>query len=98
MTEKVSVAWAELVAYWKRRGDVLPLNQLPGLWEFDLDEKWHVKVNGHDRKIDLVPPFHAVCLYQGWPAIMMTPRGGTSLVGGDGERAEDMFIEAIKVA
>lgn len=95
---QVTVAWAELVAYWHRRGDVLPMNQLPGLWEFDIGDKWHVKVNGHNKEIGSIAPFHAVAEYNGWPALMMSPFDGMSLMGGDGERAEDMFIEAIKAA
>lgn len=94
--QQVSEAWAELVAYWKRRGDVPPMNQLPGLWEFDMGELWHVKVNGHAEKIDDIAGFHAVAEYNGWPAIVMNPYGGMSMFITPELRAEDAFIDAIK--
>ena len=29
---------------------VVPLNQIPGCWEQVVDEKWSIKVNGHDSQ------------------------------------------------
>lgn len=98
MTEKLSEAWGELAAYWKRRGDVPPMNEIPGLWEFDLGAEWHVKVNGHKEEIDGVAPYHMVAEYNGWPALFGNPYGGVSMFITPELRAEDAFIEAIKAA
>ena len=79
-----------------------PLNKHPGCWAHQVDEQWHIEVNGHTvpmRTADgccELQPFHAAILFNGWPAGIINPRGGTIAAG---EAAnEDAFIAAVRAA
>ena len=59
---------------------VVPLNQHPGLWEFEVGP-WKLQVNGRREKIGDVPPYHAFVEFNGWPAGLIHPYGGTIAAG-----------------
>lgn len=77
------------------------VNELPGCWEHQIDEHWHLSLNGHkeaitDSKGREVPPFHASIDWNGWPAGLISPGGGIIAAGACAN--EDTFIEALKAA
>ena len=79
-----------------------PLNQHPGCWEHELGP-WHFAINAHRedrvaRDGATVPPFHALVTWEGWPAALMSPRGGVVLAGRDGVSAEGDLIAALREA
>lgn len=78
-----------------------PLSQFPGCWEYRIDERWQVAVNGHTepRKCShgpMVGPFECYVQYNGWPAGILTPCGGIIAAGECAN--EDTFIAAIEAA
>ena len=88
---------------------VSKINTLPGCWQHKIDEYWSVAVNGHQEEIALasdaafpgaqgisVPPFHAYVEYNGWPAGLLDPYGG-SIAGGSAAN-EDTLIAAVRAA
>lgn len=80
---------------------VRDVNKLPGCWEHQVDELWHISLNGHrktikDSKGFEVPSFHAAIEYNGWPAGLIGPGGGIIAAGECAN--EDTFIEALKAA
>ena len=94
MTEMPEV-YAKIVDYAKHVG-AESINELDGLWEAEIDEKWKVKVNGHNFDVEKVPPFHALVFFNGWPAGIFGLDGGFFAAG---EAAnEDSFIAAVDEA
>jgi hypothetical protein len=78
-----------------------PITQFDGCWEYRLDEQWEIAMNGHKepRKCSFgveVAPFHCYLQYNGWPAGVFNPRGGTIAAGSCAN--EDTFIAAIDAA
>ena len=77
-----------------------PLNKHPECWECVIDERWKIAVNGHaePKKCSLsglpIEPFHCFIEYNGWPAGLMNPYGGT-IAAGEGAN-EHTFIEAVR--
>ena len=94
----MSEAFLLLVDYCERQ-EAVPLNQWPGCWESQIDERWHVSINGHreamrDSLGGDVPPFSAAIQFNGWPAGIINPYGGVIAAG---ELAnEDTLIDALK--
>lgn len=76
--------------------NVTKINELPGLWEHQIDDLWLIKVNGHDKEVEHVPPFSAYITFNGWPAGVIDPFGGC-IVASD-HCNEDSFISAIGAA
>ena len=71
-----------------------PLNALPGCYERDLPDGWHVKVNAHLDKRDGVPPFHALFVNDDeMLAAVVSPIGGSMVFD-----CEDRIIAALKAA
>lgn len=66
-----------------------PLTKWPGPWECSLPGGWGAKINGHDKKIDGVPPYSAMLTFNGWPAGCINPAGGVIITG-----SENAFIAA----
>jgi len=58
-----------------------PLNKLPGLWRFDVDEHWKIAVNGHAEEVDGVPKYRMYVEYNGWPAGLLSANGGSIAAG-----------------
>jgi hypothetical protein len=88
------------LAKWHDKLGLPPLNQLPGLWEQPLE--WTdgvaatVYVNGHPEAVETadgtsVPPWHALVMVNGWPAVLMDAFGGVTL----GTGTEDQLIAAL---
>lgn len=78
-----------------------PLNKLPGLWEFKVDERWWFAMNGHRETINTsddepVKPFTCYIKYNGWPAGILDFGGGI-IAAGEGAN-EDTFIAALEAA
>lgn len=77
------------------------INNLPGCWEHQVDERWWLAMNGHNEpRVNSdgfeVSPFSAVLKFNGWPAGIVEPGGGVIAAG---EAAnEDTFIEALRAA
>lgn len=97
--ERVTVAFmaiAELGCAMKIR-----LDQLPGTWRHQVDELWHIELNGHQQDlpdVDGLPlkPYHCHIKFNGWPAGILNPRGGCIAAG---EAAnEETFIAALNKA
>jgi hypothetical protein len=62
------------------------LSKLPGCWERQVDERWWLAVNGHDKEAltsegDPVPAFSAYIKFNGWPAGIVDPYGGLLAAG-----------------
>mgnify|MGYP001580137362 CR=1 FL=1 len=81
---------------------VQPLNQHAGCWEHNVDARWKIAVNGHGEPVlcgmsDVpIAPFTCYVMFNGWPAGIITPYGGTIAAG---EAAnEDAFIAAVRAA
>ena len=72
-----------------------PLNQLTGIWMYQVDEEWGIKVNGHDHEIDGVPAFHMLVEYNGWPAGVIHPATGGVIASGS-HANEYTFISALE--
>lgn len=62
-----------------------------------VDDKWTVKVNGHRTETkEHIPPFHAAIEYNGFPAGLITPFGGSMV---DHPNAnESLLCEALRAA
>lgn len=82
---------------------VRKINQLPGPWECKVDDLWIFAVNGQKETVKHepegtmggeIPQGHVAVWFNGWLAALMSPFGGTFLVGSD--CSEDMFIEALQ--
>ena len=63
-----------------------PLSKHTGCWEHAVDERWRVAVNGHrEGKAtstgEVVKPFTAIVWFNGWPAGLISPRGGVIAAG-----------------
>ena len=75
------------------------LNKFPDCWECELDKRWTIIVNGHrEPKMwhDIeIAPFHCYVEYNGWPAGIFSPRGGSIAAGS--EANEDKLIKAIQL-
>ncbi|MCK4665088.1 MAG: hypothetical protein KAT68_19625 [Bacteroidales bacterium] len=72
--------------------NVKSIKDLPGLWIYEIDKHWKIKLNGHKEEIDNIPPYRCVIEFNGFPAGIINPYGGT-IAGGIAN--EDSFIEAI---
>ena len=77
-----------------------PLNKHPACWECKVDKRWKIAVNAHKEpkvsSMSKVPiePFHAYVEFNGWPAGLLNPYGGTIAAGECAN--EDTFIAAIE--
>lgn len=77
------------------------LDELPGLWDFQVDELWRIEINGHDAPINdhhgmPVQPFTCHLSFNGWPAGILGVSFGEIAAGSVAN--EDTFIEAMKRA
>jgi hypothetical protein len=100
ISEQISEAMAAVMELAHRRG-VTKINELPGCWEIQVDSAWWLAVNGHREttkcsKGTEVLPFHAYVEFNGWPAGIFNPYGGTMAAGTVAN--EDAFIAAVKAA
>ena len=88
---------------------IKPLNQHDGCWTFQVDDQWWIAVNGHKEPKParspqgaskdepfMVDPFHAYIEFNGWPAGVINPRGGTIAAGAVAN--EDAFIAALRAS
>lgn len=76
------------------RNNVRNIRELDGLWKCKVDEDWEFRVNGHNKEIDGIPPYHALIIHKGLPAGLVSPIGG-NFAAGEAVN-EDAFIQAIK--
>lgn len=77
------------------------LNLLPGTWRYQVDDQWHIEMNGHKEalpnKIGVpIEPYQCHIEFNGWPAGVLDPFGGVIAAGECAN--EDTFIEAIRKA
>lgn len=96
----IATLFSAIIGWAEARG-AKRIDQLPGCWEHD----WtfdgmpaHVSINGHSEDAKNaagwdVPPFTALLMINGWPAVFCDPRGG-AIVGGE-IGAEDKLIAAL---
>ncbi len=79
--------------------DAAPANRYPGCWELRLDEHWEIAFNGHGESVRsshgvAVEPYHCYVQFNGWPAGVFGPLGGTIAAG---ELAnEETFLAAVR--
>lgn len=64
------------------------------VWEHKIDDHWFIKINGHGKDMEGIPPFHMTIEYDGFPAGILSPFEGT-IVAGEAVN-EDAFIEAVE--
>jgi len=108
MAEKISEAFLKLASLAEHDGSA-PLNTLDGCWTRQIGKQWWVAINGHNEARPAsspngaskelpfqVEPFHCYVEFNGWPAGILTPYGGT-LAAGEAAN-EDTLIAAIDVA
>ena len=67
---------------------VTKISQLAGCWEYRIDDKWSLKVNGHREEVDGLPAFHGMATCNEWPASIFSPFSGTVLGGTEDELLE----------
>ena len=92
---EISQAFAIVTDLAKALG-VAEINKIPGCWEHQIDDLWHITINGHREPYDGLPPYHMAVRFNGWPAGVLNPFYG---VIASGEAAnEDDFISAVKAA
>jgi len=63
-----------------------PLNEMPGLWIEQIDERWFMAINGGREPRQepggfAVPPFHCYVKFNGWPAGLFDYQGGQFAAG-----------------
>ena len=80
---------------------VRSIKGLPACWEHQVDEHWHIAINGHhtDQQTSRgnnVPPFHCYIEFNGFPAGLITPYDGIIAAGSVAN--EDAFIAALQRA
>lgn len=57
-------------------------------------EGWGVRLNPTSEAVDGIQPYRAHVTFNGWPAGIMQPYGGTMMAGDhDGKSTEDALIE-----
>ncbi len=98
--EPVSLAFAKLVELGLALG-FKSVSQLDGCAEFAIDDQWWCALNGHRERTKCtrgaeVPSFHAYVEFNGWPAGVISPRGGEFVAGAAAN--EDAFIAALESA
>lgn len=100
-----SVAFMRIVELAGALG-VQQIQQRPGCWEHQIDERWRVAVNPHKEPQDVpprddcmgatVPYAHAAVWFNGWLAGLFSPAGG-AIAAGEGAN-EGALIEALESA
>ena len=98
MTDRITEVFVELVALAERLG-ISRVNELPGCWEYQIDDEWSIAVNGHREPVEcsagvMVQPFSAYVQWRGWPAGVIDPVGG--MIVAHANANEDGLIAAIK--
>ena len=71
-----------------------PINVLSDCWEYTVDEKWSIQVNGHDFAVGNIPSYCAMIWYNGFPAGLIHPVSGGPIAAGESAN-EDTFITAL---
>lgn len=80
--------------------DAGPLTKHPACWECQIDRLWRIAINGHNApkrcSFAEVPiePYHCYIEFNGWPAGIMTPFGGTIAAGSVAN--EETFMQALR--
>jgi hypothetical protein len=75
MSAPISELWGT-VAMWAQSVGAERIDRLPGLWDGETSE-WSVRVNGHGREIDGVPPYGIAMVHKTRLALaVVTPRSG----------------------
>ncbi len=93
MTDQgIAEAYARVVQLALALG-VRKASALPGLWEHDVDAQWRVKLNPHPEEREQIPGYHMLVEFNGWPAGLISPQGGTIAAGAVAN--EHTFIEAV---
>lgn len=72
---------------------VRDIKDLPGAWEYKLDETWYVAVNAHSTVHTVTPPggmavpvgpYEFAVWYNGWLAALFHPMAGGAFASGKG--------------
>lgn len=85
------------------------IKTLPGCWTHQVDERWWIALNGHDKDTLAaspdgmstgvgfkVPPYSCYIEFNGWAWGIIGPDGGECMFGGAAN--ENTFIEALDAA
>ena len=66
---------------------VRSIKDLPGCWEYQIDEHWWIALNGHDQEITCshsatkIKPYCGYIEFNGWPAGYLSVAGGVLAAG-----------------
>lgn len=94
--ERISVVM-DLMAQLGIKDRITPMPETG--WTRELDEHWTFHVSSATPTVFhgvTVPPFHAYLEYNGWPAGLINPFGGTVAAGR--EANEDALVAALRAA
>jgi hypothetical protein len=72
------------------------INELPGLWEHQVNDEWKVSANGHDNTIECCPPGSIKIENLKYFCVGVVSARGGCIMGG--QEAEDSFIAAVDKA
>lgn len=79
------------------------LKEHRGAWQHQIDEQWHIAINGHEASIEVeppggmkvdIPPFGICVWFNGWLAGLFSPNGEGMFAAG-GAANEAAFVEAV---
>ncbi len=105
MIQQYTVAFSKVVEFTAALG-VKNISELPGCWTHELDQHWHIAVNGHTQGVKAQPtrddmeveidPFCCGVWWNGWYAGTISPVDGVIAAGSAAN--EDTFIAAVQAA
>lgn len=77
------------------------IKELPGCWEYQIDDAWRVSINGHgegrtDSLNHTVPPYCCCFTFNEWPAGIVSPSDGVIAAGSLAN--EDTLCAALEAA
>ena len=80
------------------------INELPGVYQLRIDERWHLAINGKESEIEVeleksmpvkIPPYNFCVWHNGWLAGLFDPINGGFFAAGDVVNEEE-FCRAIE--
>ncbi len=99
--------WEGIFKLCEKRG-AIPLNKLPGCFYEKIDRSWELAVNGlktpqkatfeteDESGSESIEPYHCHVHYNGWPAAVLHPGGGTVCAGSKANLQK--LVEAVEAA
>lgn len=99
---EITRAMLAVVEYCQKKG-VTNIRDLPGVYEADVDDDWHIALNGHAENLRVtylgadveVEPYKCFVWYRGFPAAYFSATDGVCVAGWVNE---DTFVQALRRA